>query len=96
MPILTMLAPLIAFFLREVVVKMLLFAALFATMALFVPWIMAQLLPFIGLTDLNAFFATVPAGMWYFWDMANMGYGLPLLISAQVAAFLIRRIPFFG
>jgi len=96
MPILTLLAPLISWIFREVVFKFVLFGVLFAAMALFVPWILELVSPFIGTSSLTALFANVPPGMWYFWDMANLGFGLPLMISAYVARFIIRRIPFFG
>jgi hypothetical protein len=36
------------------------------------------------------------AGVWWVLDLFNLSYGVPLLISAYVARFLIRRLPVIG
>jgi hypothetical protein len=54
------------------------------------------LAPFLGVTSLNTAFGGVNTGDWYFLDFFALDYGLPLMISAVVARFLIRRLPVIG
>lgn len=82
--------------LREVVIKFIIVASFLAVFAIFVPWAVEYLLPFIGVASLDAAFAFITPGVWYFLDFFDFGFGLPVLISAYVARFLIRRIPVIG
>lgn len=90
------LAPVVAFLLREVVVKFVIFAAVFALVAFFVPFAVQYLAPYIGVSSLTSSFSGLGSGVWFFVDFLNLGYGLPLVISAAVARFLIRRLPVIG
>lgn len=91
-----LLAPVIGFLVREVVVKFIVFAAIFSIVAFLVPYAVAYLAPFIGVGSLTSAFAGLPSGVWFFLDFFNIGFGIPLLISAVVARFLIRRLPVIG
>lgn len=91
-----LLAPVVGFFLREVVVKFVVFAAVFALVAFLVPLAVGYLAPHIGTAGLSSAFSGLGSGVWFFVDFLNLAYGLPLVISAAVARFLIRRLPVIG
>lgn len=94
MPLL--LAPVVTWIFRDVVVKFLVFAAVFALVAFLVPKAIAYLGNFINPGGLTSAFSAVGPGVWFFLDFFQLGYGLPLVISAYVARFLIRRLPVIG
>ncbi len=96
MPILAILAPLLQFFVREIFIKFVILTAVFALMAIFVPIAVGYIAPHIGTGGLNSAFSAITPGMWFFLDVFALDYGLPLLISAAVAKFLIRRLPVIG
>lgn len=89
-------APVLTFLLRDVVVKFVVFTAIFAVVAFLVPIAVGFLSPYIGTSALTSAFGALGPGVWYFLDFFNLSYGLPLLISAFVARFLIRRLPVIG
>ncbi len=91
-----LLAPLVAFLFRDVVVRFLVFTAVFALVAFLVPKAVAYLEPFLGLSGLTDAFAGLSSSVWFFLDFFNLAYGVPLLISAYVSRFLIRRLPVIG
>lgn len=91
-----LLAPVIAFLLREIVVKFVIFTAIFALVAFLVPKAVSYLLPFIGTGSLSSAFGGLDSGVWFFLDFFGLSFGVPLLISAWVARFLIRRLPVIG
>jgi len=94
MPLL--LAPVLTWVFREVVVKFLVFTAVFALVAFLVPKAVAYLGGFVNPGGLSSAFGAVSPGVWYFLDFFQLGYGVPLVIAAYVARFLIRRLPFIG
>lgn len=96
MPVPLFLAPLVTFLLRDVIIKFVVFAAVFALVAFLVPYAVGYLTPHIGTSGLTGAFGALGPGVWYFLDFFNLGYGLPLVISAFVARFLIRRLPVIG
>lgn len=89
-------APIIGFLFREVAVKFLIFTAVLALVGFLVPKAVAFVLPFIGIGSLTGAFSGLPSSVWFFLDFFNLGYGVPLLISAFVSRFLIRRLPVIG
>lgn len=94
MPLL--LAPVLTWVFRDVVVKFVVFAAIFALVAFLVPKVIGYLGNFINPGGLNSAFGAVGPGVWFFLDFFQLGYGVPLLISAWVSRFLIRRLPVIG
>lgn len=80
---------------RQVLIKLVVLAIVASVIAYLLPWVWGKLSPFLGI-NLSSYFSALPSGVWYFLDFANLGYGLPLILSAIVARFLIRRIPFVG
>ena len=96
MPILAFLAPLINWIFRGVVIKFIIFTALFAVMAVVVPIVAHYLLPFISPSTLSGAFSGLGAGTWFFLDAFQLAFGVPLMIAAFVTRFLIRRMPLIG
>jgi len=89
-------APLVSWIFRGVVVKFVILMGIFAVMAIVIPAAISFLAPFVGVTSLSSSFGGIDSGVWWFLDMFALDYGLPLLISAHVARFLIRRLPVIG
>lgn len=81
---------------REVLVKFVVLAAIYAVMVVLMPIVVELAAPFVSGTTLTNLFAAMPAGVWYFLDWMQAGFGIPLVLSAAVAAFTIRRLPVIG
>lgn len=81
---------------RDIVVKFMTLTAVFAVVAVLVPVVIGYIAPHLGVSSLNAAFAGLPSSIWFFLDFFNLGYGLPLLISAAITKFIIRRLPVVG
>lgn len=88
--------PIITWIFREVVIKFVIFAGLFAVVAFLVPKVVGYLAPWIGTGNLSSVFTGLAPGVWFFLDFFQLSYGVPLLISAFVTRFLIRRLPVIG
>lgn len=91
-----LLAPVVSFLLRDVVLKFIVFTSVFALVAFFVPYAIGFLAPYLGTSGLSGAFSALSPGVWWFLDMFNLAYGVPAVISAFVARFLIRRLPVIG
>jgi len=81
---------------RAVVVKSIVMTGVFALVSFFVPFVVSKLVAFINPSLLTSAFASIPPGVWWFLDAFALNLGLPLLLSAFVARFLIRRLPVIG
>lgn len=92
----TLFAGLMNFLLREVVVKFVIITAVYSVLAIVVPKAISLIAPFIGAQNLTSAFMSQDSGAWYFLDMAALDYGIPLLLSAFITRFLIRRLPLIG
>lgn len=89
-------SPLVSWIFRGVVIKFVILSGLFAIMAIVVPKIIELIAPHIGVSALNNAFGAIPPSMWWFIDMFQLDMGIPLLLSAVVTRFLIRRMPVIG
>ena len=96
MPILAFLAPVLQYILQGAVIKFIVMIALFALMTFLVPLAMGWVAPFVSGSAMSSAFGAIPSGVWFFLDFFDLGYGVPLLLSAYVAGFLIRRLPIIG
>lgn len=96
MSIPVLLAPVVSFFLKASVIKFFVVSFIVAAMAVLVPLVM-ELLGAASLAGLlNTAFGGLAPSMWYFIDLFQFSYGLPMLITAYVSRFLIRRLPIVG
>lgn len=83
----------LGFVLRTVVVKFVVFTALY--------WIVSELVGAITSwlptgSALTSAFGGISAATWYFLDLFAFSAGLPILVSAFLTRFIIRRIPVIG
>jgi hypothetical protein len=81
------------FIFRSVIVKFAVYFALYFITTEFIA-IIATLLP--TATNLNSAFSGITSGVWYFLDLFAFSQGLPIVLSAVVTRFIIRRIPVIG
>ncbi len=88
--------PMVTWIFREIVIKFLVFTALFVVLAFLIPKAIAMVTPWIGTGGLSSAFGGLGAGVWFFLDFFQLAYGVPLVISAFVTRFLIRRLPVIG
>ena len=88
--------PVIQYLLRGVILKFIVFTVMFAVMALLYPFISGLIAPFISGSSLSSGFGNVTAGVWYFLDYFDLGVGIPMLLSAYITRFMIRRLPVVG
>jgi len=83
----------LGFVLRSVMVKFVAFFALF----FITTELMAVIAPLLPTGDsLSGVLSSVPSGVWYFLDLFNVSAGIPLVLTAYVTRFIIRRIPIIG
>lgn len=88
--------PMVSWIFRGVVVKFVVLTAIFAVMAIVIPYAITLIAPYTGVASLTSAFGGVDSGVWYFLDIFALDYGVPLLIAAHVTRFLIRRLPVIG
>lgn len=85
----------VSFVFSEIVIKFTVLLAVFLLVTLLFPFVISFLSPFTGANFLSAF-SSIPAHVWFFIDFFALDVGLPILISAHVSRFLIRRLPLIG
>jgi hypothetical protein len=88
--------PIISWLLRTVVIKFVVLAGIVGAVSFLVPIAINYIGNFTSTTGLTAAFAALPDGVQFMALYFRIDYGLPLLISATVARFLIRRLPVIG
>ncbi len=91
--VLSALNAVLAFVVRSIIVKFVIFFGLFFITTEFIA-VIGTILP-TG-SDLSAALGGVPGDVWYFLDLFNVSAGIPILLSAWVTRFIIRRIPVIG
>ena len=83
----------LGFVFRSVIVKFAVFFGLFFVTTEFMQ-ILGGLLP--DGNALSSALGGIPPSVWYFLDLFNVTAGIPVLLSAWVTRFVIRRIPVIG
>ena len=85
------------FIIRSLIVKFVVFFALFFIVHGFTQIMLSLVIPAgMSAAGLNGLFANIPPSIWYFMDVFAFDYGFPLILSAYVVSFIIRRIPIIG
>lgn len=78
---------------RSVLVKFVLYFGLFFVTTEFIQEILS-LLPTSG--ALSQAFNAIPSSMWWLMDMMQFNTGVPMVVSAYLTRFILRRIPIIG
>lgn len=93
--ILSALNVLLGFLIRSVIVKFVIFFGLFFITTEFVQVLTsAGILP--NASSVSTSLGGIPSAVWYFLDLFNVSAGIPIIFSAYVARFIIRRLPVIG
>lgn len=66
---------------------------LYAVLVVLMPFVWSYVAPFVGVTNLNGLFAAVPDSIYWGFYAFKVDVGMPLIISAYIARFLVRRLP---
>ncbi|MGC5809330.1 DUF2523 family protein [Ralstonia pseudosolanacearum] len=85
----------LGFFLRSVVAKFFLYFALYFFVTEAVSLLQSAHL-FPTAASLTGAFGAIGNDVWYFLDLFAFSYGAPLLVTAYVTRFIIRRLPIIG
>jgi hypothetical protein len=83
----------LAFVFRQLVVKFVVLFALYFIIQEFVS-VLLSFLP--NPADMSGALGGIASGTWYFLDLFAFSQGAPLVVTALVYRFLIRRIPLIG
>ncbi|WP_454874785.1 DUF2523 family protein [Paraburkholderia xenovorans] len=85
----------LGFVLRSVIAKFFLYFALYFFVTDTISLLQSShLLP--TAVSLAGAFGSVGNDVWYFLDLCAFSYGAPLVVSAYVTRFIIRRLPIIG
>lgn len=85
---------LLGFVLRSVIVKFLLYFGLYFFVTESIGLLQsAHLLPSASSLEV---FGSIGEGTWYFLDLCAFSIGAPMIVTAYVTRFVIRRLPIIG
>ena len=86
---------LLAFTLRAIVMKFVIFTVLFAVVSAFINYIVkGNILPIM--TNAQNLAGSLSSGVSYMFTIFNIWTGMSMIISAYITRFMIRRIPVIG
>lgn len=83
----------LGFLLRKVVIKFLLFGALYV-LCVEIPPLIVSHLP--DTSSIQTVLDGLPDGTWFFLNLFEFPHGVSVVVSALFTRFFIRRIPFLG
>jgi hypothetical protein len=86
---------LLGFLLRSVIAKFFLYFALYFFVTEAVAFLQSAGV-FPTASSLSSAFGSIGADAWYFLDLFGFSAGAPLIVSAYVTRFVIRRLPVIG
>ena len=85
----------LSFVFKSLIVKFVLFFGLFFVTTEFIQVLVSSgILP--SASAVGGSLGGIPSGVWYFLDLFNVSAGIPIILSAYVTRFIIRRIPLIG
>ncbi len=82
--------------LRGAQLKFILFTVIAALFTFVMTFVVPEIAGFVSPAALSSAFASVDSRVWYFINLMNLLSGISIIISAYVARFIIRRLPFVG
>ena len=80
---------------RSVLIKFVFYFAIYFFVTEAITYLQGQGI-FPSASTLTQAFGATGSGVWYFLDLCSFSYGMPLMIAAWTARFIIRRIPLIG
>jgi ABC-type thiamin/hydroxymethylpyrimidine transport system permease subunit len=86
----------VSWLLRTVVIQFVVMGVVLVIVTKLMPLAMNYVTSFVTPGGLTSVFNGLPSGVWFFLDFFALDIGLPLVLSAYISRFLIRRIPFIG
>ncbi len=84
---------LIAWIFRAVVIKFVIFTAVYLCISEVLPLI-TERLPVVS--DISSLFNSLPSSVLWFLNLFSFDVALPVVVSAMFTRFFIRRIPFIN
>lgn len=93
--VLSALNVIVGFVLRSIVVKFVVYFALYFISTEFIG-VLQRIGLFPSASALAGALGGIGSDVWYFLDLFAFSYGVPALLSAYVSRFIIRRIPLIG
>lgn len=85
----------LGFIFKTVIIKFVVFFTLFFVVQELTAVLVSNLLP-SGDGGLTGALGGLSSGMWYFLDLMAFSVGFPMVLSAWVTGFIIRRLPVIG
>ncbi|MDP1522838.1 MAG: DUF2523 family protein [Methylotenera sp.] len=82
--------------LRGAQLKFILFTTIAALFTFLLSFVVPEISDFVNTGGLNSAFSSIDTRVWYFINLMNLVSGITLIISAYIARFIIRRLPFIG
>lgn len=86
----------VSWLIRKVIIKFIVLTAVIVLVEFLVPIAIGYIAPFVNGDSITQAFSNLPSGILWFLNYFRVDFGLPLVISAFVARFLVRRLPVIG
>jgi hypothetical protein len=80
--------------LRTVIVKFVVYSALFLLLTEFVPLALSPFMP--SMDTLSSALGGMGSDFWFYADLVCLADGLKMVVGAAATAFVIRRLPVIG
>lgn len=90
------LAAVIGYMLSSIVIKFLILMSFYVALTFLIPYLIQYVSKITGFDALAGALGSLPPEVWFFLDAFALDFGIPLMISAFVVRFLIRRLPLIG
>jgi Protein of unknown function (DUF2523) len=87
------LSSVLGFVFRSIIIKFVVYFALYFVCTEFIS-LLVPLLP--KASSMNNVFSKLSTAVWYFLDLFSFSQGIPIIFSAFVTRFVIRRLPVIG
>lgn len=82
----------VSWFVGGIALKAVVVGALYWVLTYFMPLVWGYVAPFLGVSSLTSFFSGIPDGVYWAIYATKGDVGIPLVISAYLSRFLVRRL----